>query len=136
MSPESVLADLERVLDAARREDRELKASLALSERPAFFQERPFHMDARAPIVRTVAEAHAKVKGRSAVVGTLIPQVFFGTDASHILAAGIPRAIYGPGKVTDISTPNESMAVADMITAARVYLQSALDICGREGGVS
>lgn len=130
MSPESVLADLERVLVAARLDDPELIASLTLSERPSFCQERPFHMDADAPIVRTVADAHAEVAGHAAKVGTLVPQVFFGTDASHILAAGIPTAIYGPGKVTDISTPDESMAVSDMVTAARVYLQSALRICG------
>lgn len=133
MSPESVLADLESVLEVARREDPELEASLVLSQRPGFCQERPFHMSADAPIVRTVADAHAKVVGHAAKVGTLVPQVFFGTDASHILAAGIPTAIYGPGKVTDISTPDESMAVSDMVTAARVYLQSALDICRIDG---
>jgi acetylornithine deacetylase len=130
MSPESVLSDLERVLAEARREDPQLNATLRLSERPSFCQERPFHMDAGAPIVRAVSEAHRKVTGTSPRVGTLVPQVFFGTDASHILAAGIPTAIYGPGKVTDINTPDESMAVSDMITAARVYLQSALAICG------
>jgi acetylornithine deacetylase len=89
-------------------------------------------MDAKAPVVTAVARAHKATTGSKAKVGTLVPQVFFGTDASHILAAGIPTAIYGPGRVSDINSANESMAVEDMVTAAKVYLAAALDICGKE----
>jgi acetylornithine deacetylase len=133
MSPESVVADFQRVIDRALAEDPELSAEIVLARRPAFCQERPFYMDRNAPVVRAVADAHASVVGRSPTVGTLVPQVFFGTDASHILAAGIPTAIYGPGKVGDINTADESMAVADMVQAAQVYLLSALTICARDG---
>lgn len=80
-----------------------------------------------------MADAHKKVTGCRATIGTLIPQIFFGTDASHILGAGIPTAIYGPGKVADINTPDESIAVDDIIVAADVYLASALAICSENG---
>ena len=89
-------------------------------------------MSRAAPIVAAVASAHRQVAGVAAAVGTLVPQVFFGSDTSHLMAAGIPTAIYGPGKVTDISTPDESMAVDDMMIAANVYFQTALTLCARE----
>lgn len=92
----------------------------------------PFHIDPDTPVILAVADAHASVIGRRPTVGSLVPQVFFGTDASHLLAAGIPTAIYGPGKVSDINTPDESMAVADMLQAAQVYFLSALTICARQ----
>jgi acetylornithine deacetylase len=133
MTPESVVADLQRVIDKAKATDPELAAELVLASRPGFCQEPPFHIDRNAPVVRVVAAAHERVTSRKATVGTLVPQVFFGTDASHLLAAGIPTAIYGPGKVADINSPNESMAVADMVGAAQVYLASALALCATEG---
>ncbi len=132
MTAETVLADLKRLIAEARTADPELDATVTLSSRPNFMQPPPFHMDRTAPIVTAVALAHHQVTGAAAEVGTLVPQVFFGSDASHLLAAGIPTAIYGPGKVTDISTPNESMAVDDMMIAANVYLASALNLCARQ----
>ena len=90
MTPETVLADLQRVVDEARRRDPSFVAELTLSARPAFCQERPFHIDSQAPIIRAVAAAHERATGAPPHVGTLVPQVFFGTDASHIAAFGIP----------------------------------------------
>jgi acetylornithine deacetylase len=133
MTAETVLADIQRFILKTRAKDPQLDVEVTLSARPDFMQPRPFHMEKTAPIVEAVAAAHRLVTGKTAKVGTLIPQVFFGSDASHISAAGIPTAIYGPGKVTDISTPNESMAVDDMWTAANVYLASASALCGGTG---
>lgn len=132
MTAETVLADLRRLIAAAAIADPELDAAITLSSRPYFMQPPPFHVDRAAPIVTAVASAHRQVAGVAAAVGTLVPQVFFGSDASHLMAAGIPTAIYGPGKVTDISTPDESMAVDDMMIAANVYFQTALTLCARE----
>jgi acetylornithine deacetylase len=133
MTAETVLADIQRFILKIRASDPQLDVEVTLSTRPDFMQPRPFHMEKTAPIVEAVAAAHRLVTGKKATVGTLIPQVFFGSDASHISAAGIPTAIYGPGKVTDISTPNESMAVDDMWTAANVYLASASALCAATG---
>lgn len=132
MTAKTVLADLEQLIVRAKASDPDLDATLTLSPRPKFMQPLPFHMNKQDPIVRTVAAAHHQITGSPPRVGTLIPQVFFGSDASHLLAAGIPTAIYGPGAVTDISTPDESMALHEMLTAANVYLHSALAICARQ----
>jgi acetylornithine deacetylase len=134
MTPESVLSDFTRIISEMRRIDPELEADLILIGRPDFCQERPFHMDPQASIIKLVARAHHSVFGTDPIIGTLVPQVFFGTDASHILAAGIPTAIYGPGKVHDINSPDESIAVDDFLQAARVYLQTALVACARQQG--
>ncbi|WP_162918748.1 M20 family metallopeptidase [Taklimakanibacter deserti] len=131
MTPQSVLGDLQRLIEEAKKQDAKLKAEVVLSKRPTFMQPHPFHMATDAPIVTAVAKAHLAVSAKPAHVGTLVPQVFFGSDASHILAAGIPTAIYGPGQVSDISTANESIAVADVVTAAQTYLASALSLCAK-----
>ena len=36
------------------------------------------------------------------------------------------------GKIDDINQPDESIAVADFLTAARVYYLSALAVCGAD----
>jgi acetylornithine deacetylase/succinyl-diaminopimelate desuccinylase-like protein len=130
MTPESVKADLEAVIARLSAADPQLAARVELFTPPKFVQERPFHVSADEPIVRTVAAAHAGLTGHPPQVGTLFPQVFYGTDSSHLLHAGIPTAIYGPGKVEDIHVPDEGIAIEDIKTAAAVYLLSALAVCG------
>jgi acetylornithine deacetylase/succinyl-diaminopimelate desuccinylase-like protein len=129
MTPESVADDLVRHVLRVRGEDPTVEAEVRLLERPRFVQQRPFLMDPDHPVVLAVAGAHARIVGARPAVGTLHPQVFFGTDASHLLAAGIPTAIYGPGRVEDINAVEESIAIADVVTAARVYLAAALELC-------
>jgi acetylornithine deacetylase len=136
MTPDSVLADLAGVIDAAARRDPALRAELKLRQRPGFVQQYPFHVDRDAAVVRAVAAAHRRLAGQEAAVGTLFPQVFYGTDASHLSRAGIKTAIYGPGKVAEINVPDESCAVPDLLQAARVYAVSALSLCGRSSGAS
>ncbi len=132
MTPEGIKADLEAVIERARADDPALSARVELSPWPKFCHPPAFHMARDAAIVRTVAEAHAALAGSEPEVGTFHPQVFFGSDASHLVHAGIPTAIYGPGKVEDINTADEGIAVEDVIQAARVYLGSARQVCGGE----
>ncbi len=126
MTPDGVKADVERAIEGIEA----LDASVELLQPPAFCQQYPYRVAPDEAIVRTVAEAHQAVCGAAPHIGPLIPQVFFGTDASHLLRAGIPTVIYGPGKVDDINQPDESIAVADFLTAAKVYYLSALAVCG------
>ncbi|MFO0997843.1 MAG: M20 family metallopeptidase [Alphaproteobacteria bacterium] len=130
MTPESVKADIEAVIARLSAVDSQVTARVELFQPPKFVQERPFHVPVDEPIVRTVAAAHARLVGQPPEVGTLFPQVFYGTDSSHLLHAGIPTAIYGPGKVEDIHVPDEGIAIADIKTAAAVYVLSALAVCG------
>lgn len=130
MTPESVKADIEAVAAQLAEADPQIVARVELFQPPRFVQERPFHVSADEPVVRTVAAAHARLTGETPEIGTLYPQVFYGTDSSHLLHAGIPTAIYGPGKVEDIHVPDEGIAIKDIKTAAAVYFLSALSVCG------
>ena len=132
MTPESVLADVTRAVRAARTKDgREPDVRVELIERPRFCQQHPYHVARDAPVVQVIADCHAAFVGAAPAIGPLFPQVFYGTDASHLQRAGISTIIYGPGKVEEINVPDESMAIEDLLTAARVYCLAAMQICAR-----
>lgn len=130
MTPEGVLADIQAAI--AGLEDATADGSPVTAEliaRPDFCQQHPFFVARGEPVVRAVAEAHQALSGSEPHIGPLFPQVYFGTDASHLARAGIPTVIYGPGKVEEINVPDESMLVQDMTMAARVYACAAAKIC-------
>jgi acetylornithine deacetylase/succinyl-diaminopimelate desuccinylase-like protein len=131
MTPEGVLVDIERVIGRAAAADPALRVRAELLAPPRFVQEPPFLVAESEPIIGTVAEAHAFLTGRAPPQGSFFPQVFYGTDASHLLHAGIPTAIYGPGKIEDINVPDEGMLIEDLLQAGRVYALSALAFCRR-----
>jgi acetylornithine deacetylase/succinyl-diaminopimelate desuccinylase-like protein len=131
MTPESVLADVKRHIESARtRADQAPDVEVHLLERPVFCQQYPYQVDPDHPVVMAIAAAHAERTGALPHIGPLFPQIFFGTDASHLSRAGIPTVIYGPGKVTEINVADESMAIADLTRAADVYCAAARSICG------
>jgi acetylornithine deacetylase len=124
MSVESICADLERY--AAVKSGNGRAPTIAVKSRPAFVNELPYAIDPDAAVVRAVVEAHQLLTGDSPRSGTLVPQVFFGTDASHLNAAGIPTCIYGPGRVADINVADERILWKEVVTAADVYEEAAL----------
>ncbi|HVB09137.1 MAG TPA: acetylornithine deacetylase [Bacillota bacterium] len=79
------------------------------------------------PGVRLLADTHAAVTGTPARLG-MSPSV---ADAGWLADAGIPTVIYGPGDLTQAHAPNESVAVADLVTACRVVAHLAADWCNR-----
>ncbi|QPC95477.1 M20 family metallopeptidase [Mesorhizobium sp. INR15] len=133
MTPESVLADIRAAVEKAGAATTNGSSVTAeLIARPDFCQQHPFHVERGEPVVRAVAEAHRELAGAEPYIGPLYPQVYFGTDASHLGRAGIPTVIYGPGKVEEINVADESMALLDLMTAAQVYARAAAKICGRQ----
>jgi acetylornithine deacetylase/succinyl-diaminopimelate desuccinylase-like protein len=133
MTPGSVLRDIQNAAASVRtRRGTVPDVSIELLSRPGFCQQYPYQVDPAHPVVGAIREGHRVVTGREPYVGPLQPQVFFGTDASHISRTGIPTVIYGPGKVDEINVRDESMAVADLLTAARVYTAAAARLCERK----
>lgn len=130
MTPENVLADVKRHFEKARtRSGQAPDVETKLLERPVFCQQYPYQVEPDHPVVMAIAAAHAARTGTLPYIGPLFPQIFFGTDASHLSRAGIPTVIYGPGKVTEINVADESMAIADLTKAADVYCAAARSIC-------
>jgi len=83
-------------------------------------------------------EEHPLVQmGRRAVIRALgyEPQIIgwrFSTDGVATKGElGIPTIGFGPGEETQAHRPDEHIPVADVVKAARVYAQLALDFLGR-----
>ncbi|HET8630541.1 MAG TPA: acetylornithine deacetylase [Thermomicrobiales bacterium] len=81
---------------------------------------------ADSPGFAALAAAHAAVHGE-APRPVMWPSV---SDAGWLASAGIPTVIYGPGELADAHAVNESVAVADLLDAARVYARLAVAWCG------
>lgn len=83
--------------------------------------------DPDAPVVRTLAAAFRQVAGRAPVVRGMR----YGSDMRLLVnVGGIPTVHFGPGDVRDAHRPDESVAVEDLVVAARVVAVTALRFCG------
>jgi acetylornithine deacetylase len=78
------------------------------------------------PLVEQVRHAHQQVTGSA-------PSVHgapYGSDLRLLTAAGVPTVLYGPGDVRKAHAPDESVAVADLVTVTRTLVLLAADVCG------
>lgn len=119
MTAESVRDDLARYVASVGPADYPI--SVELRSAPEFMNPPAFLADRESTVVQAIAAAHVATTGKEVRMAAERPQVFFGSDASHLAAAGIPTCIYGPGRAEDINTPDESIEWADVATAASVY---------------
>jgi acetylornithine deacetylase/succinyl-diaminopimelate desuccinylase-like protein len=119
MSEDSLRADFARVVAELREADPELVAEI-----DGLSYQRPFAVDPGHEIVGLVADAHATVSGGGPPpIDDGLPVSSYVTDSSDLVKAGIPTAIYGPGDWQ--GEPDETIAVADLVTAARTYATAA-----------
>jgi succinyl-diaminopimelate desuccinylase len=72
---------------------------------------------ADAEIVSIVRDAAELVTGRRPDVGRMRA----ATDARFLIEAGIPTVVFGPGDLEQAHTPDESIAIADLVDCALVY---------------
>lgn len=113
--PADVLAAVEARLPADARVERVLLSDGGM------------HTDPADPFVH----AALGVAGREHPVA-----VPYGTDGSKLSRAGVPTIVFGPGTIADAHSDHESVAIADVESAARtlVALVGALDADGRAAG--
>jgi acetylornithine deacetylase len=79
------------------------------------------------PIVTTVTEAVRHVRGAPPVV----EGVTYGADMRLLVNVGrTPTVLFGPGDVRVAHMPDEHVAVAELETAARVLIVTAIRFCG------
>lgn len=88
------------------------------------------------PVVQALGVAQQEVSGERPASIIRRP----GADAVHFNAYGVPCVVFGPGGRTHPSSKGRSMhavgehvLIEDVLTASRIYLATALDICSRPG---
>lgn len=74
-----------------------------------------------APIVQAALEACRHILGRAAPAGAA-----YGTDASELVAGGIPCVVLGPGDISQAHTSDEWVDVEEVAAAAEVYAELAM----------
>ena len=97
-----------------------------IADRGEIFPAVPLPSDA--PGLAALAGAHAAVRG-AALAPAMWPSV---SDAGWLARAGIPTIIYGPGALEEAHATNESIALDELLDAARVYARLIADWCGLE----
>lgn len=126
-SPETVMADLRRLMDRLRAEDPDLRVDVELVKEHIYFP--PFEVPRHSPIVATMTAAHREVFGEAPQVGALAPTKYAGADSAHMHAAGIPGVMYGPGGKF-LSVPDERVEIEAIVKASQVYALALSRIWG------
>jgi acetylornithine deacetylase len=127
--------------DRVKRELRALLARFAErtgTEEPELYvyvTDPPMLIDEELSVVEALAEA------QRAVMGERHPSIIRrpGADAVHFTRYDVPCVLFGPGGRLHPDTKGKSMhafgehvMIDDVVTAARIYLASALDLCNRK----
>jgi acetylornithine deacetylase/succinyl-diaminopimelate desuccinylase-like protein len=94
-----------------------------------FAHQWPYEIAREAPVVEALIAAHTEVIGSTPEVATGLPSGAFITDAADMIRHGIPTVVYGPGDWN--TTPDESIPIRDLVTAANVYASLSADVVSR-----
>jgi acetylornithine deacetylase len=127
---EGVKRELRRVL-----RNFSIKSGRPEPELHIYVTDPPTVLDEDLPFIQALATAQMAISGESPAAIIRRP----GADAVHLTAYGVPCVAFGPGGRTHPDTHGapmhafgEHVLIEDCVTAARVYLALALDLCNRE----
>ena len=119
-----VRAEIEAYLDGLYAQD-----SWLSEHRPAIAWPHtwpPYETAPDHPIARTVERAHERAAGEP-----VVRQGFSAVDdATFFERAGIPAVSYGPGSILTCHCFDESVPIDDLMKAALVYAETAIEWCG------
>ena len=127
MTRQQLEADLERCLEALRRQDPQLRIELEFEPLPLGWIA-PSEVTADHPMVRALLQAAEQVLGWRPQLNAFPG----GTDAAKFQGvAGIPTIpSFGPGWLTLAHGPNECVGVEGIIQAAKMYARAAQTYLG------
>ena len=124
----SVLADVQRELDALHQADPRVKAEIAPPAASNTNRTDAFEIAKDAPIVGLVRTAHERVMRRAPAVGAVAPYRYYGTDAPFLAAVGSQGVVCGVGGKYN-TMPDEKVELTDFHGGTRIYASVAADIC-------
>ncbi|ROM67291.1 acetylornithine deacetylase [Pseudomonas brassicacearum] len=125
---ESVLADLQRLLDQLCEQFPGLQATLINdSDNQPLMP--PFEVSHDSLIVKAVNDAYQWVRGEPQPTGIITPPAYFGTDAAHFYQRlGMQGVVCGPGGKFN-TMPDERVHKRDYLDMVRVYILAILSVC-------
>jgi acetylornithine deacetylase len=133
MTPESVIADLRRVLDSIAGDDADFDYQLEYPLAPDYGLATqtmlPCSTDKDHPLVGTVVGNIRDLVGIEPTVGAVIPLSYAGNDTSHLYAAGIPCLLYGPGGGFTEDGDDRWTSVRQILDCTRVFAATIADVC-------
>jgi acetylornithine deacetylase/succinyl-diaminopimelate desuccinylase-like protein len=80
----------------------------------------PYSLRGTEAVVELMREAYQEVLRREALLGGMKSW----TDAQHLVAAGIPAVVFGPGDLAVSHTAWENVPVEEVVQAARVLARA------------
>ena len=135
MTSESVVADIEGVLNRIKADDPDFVYETEMPAPPVFKANQvimePFDLPRDEYIISVVARQFQAVTGREPdVIGTVLPNAYTGNDTCHLWKAGVPCVLHGPaGGQESADIPDEYAPIGDMTQVARVLALTALEVC-------
>jgi acetylornithine deacetylase len=118
--PENAVKELRYLIQQASRNDRALKAKIRLVHGADSME-----VSAKEPHVQLLSEEALGLTGRGKIIG-----VPYWTDASILVNhAKIPSCLFGPGDIRFAHSKEENIKIADVVTAARIYAETAQRYC-------
>ncbi|MBD1586010.1 M20 family metallopeptidase [Pseudomonas typographi] len=135
-SVESVLADVQRELDAIKAEDPDFVSSIEMPP-PAFIKGRrrlvmePVDVAQGADIVQSLANSYKIITGKPpAQIGAILPASYSACDTAWLCKAGISAVNYGPTAAFAAAGPEGAyVVISEMETVAKVLVLTAVDVC-------
>lgn len=122
--PEAIL----REVDAALEQALARHPGARVQRDPPYLAERGLETAPDAPLVQALQRACRTVGGRGAdVTARGVP---YGTDGTHLSAAGIPTVVFGPGDIAQAHSADEWVELRQVEAAASIYerlMRSFLD---------
>jgi succinyl-diaminopimelate desuccinylase len=118
--PEETREELEGELVALIEDLPDLEAEVRFHK-----DSRPYLCDSETEIVKILQTSREEVLGKPSELGHWM----FGVDVFAIEDQGIPCAGMGPGKEAFAHTPEDHVAISDLIHAAEIYAATIVKAC-------
>ena len=121
----SIMGEFHGVFGEVQRQIPDLKAKVSFIEAFDKVPHEPFEIASDHPFVIKMSEVAKKSLG-------IVPRkvnLNYWTDGALLCKAGIPTLIFGPGAPAQAHTKNEFVETEELVKAAQIYRQLALEIC-------
>ena len=122
-----VLADIQRVVEDVVAGFPGMRFELRQRVEPTM---PAFEVSPESEVVRSLNEAHRRVRNEAQPTGVLPPTCFYGSDAGHLYKRlGMEGIVCGPGGRYN-TRPDEKVDIPDYLDCVRMFIRVIMDICG------